>query len=85
MLAQFFNEGIAEWTRAVMSVGLHLRRFARNFPAPMKAGQVPLAEVLRTREWLQKVEVTLIGVEENWLPGWSTGAMSLVGEVASKE
>ena len=31
MLAQFFNEDIADWSRAVMARGMHLRRYAPSF------------------------------------------------------
>lgn len=50
ILAQFFNEDITEWTRVVMSVGMHLRRFAVIFPVPKSAGQVSLPELLLIRE-----------------------------------
>ena len=39
---------------------------------------------MRTREWLTKAEVTMTGVEENWLAGGLTGALNL-GREAGKE
>ena len=45
MLAQFFNEDVADWTRAVMSLGMQLRRYVANFPTPQEAGQVPATGV----------------------------------------
>ena len=63
MLAQYFKEDIADWSRAAMVRDMHLRRYAPSFPA----GQVPLPGFPRTREWLTKAEVTMTGVEENWL------------------
>lgn len=63
--AQVFIEDIAEWTRAVISVGMHLRRFAANFPIPKEMGAVPLPGFSRTREWLHKAELKLIGVNED--------------------
>ena len=69
MLAQFFNEDIADWSRAVMARGIHLRRYAPIFPTPAEAGQVPLPGFPRTREWLTKAGVTMTGVEENWIAG----------------
>ena len=66
MLAQFFNEDIADWSRAVMARGMHLQRYALSFPTPVEAGQVPLPGFPRTREWLTKAEVKKTGVEENW-------------------
>ena len=65
MLAQFFNEDIADWSRAVMARGMHLRRYAPSFPTPVEAGQVPLPGFPRTWEWLTKAEVTMPGVEKN--------------------
>ena len=69
MLAHVFNEDIVELKTVLMSVGMHRRRFAANFSSPKEAGQVPLPEFPRTREWLQNDEVTLTGVGENWLAG----------------
>lgn len=54
ILVQFFTEDIAD----------DVNRDA-NFPTAKTAEQVPLQEFLRTREWLQKAEVTLAGVGEN--------------------
>ena len=34
MLAQFFNEDIADWSRALMAQGMHLRQYAPSFPTP---------------------------------------------------
>ena len=65
MLAQVFNENIADWSRAVMARGMHLRRYAPSFPTPVEAGQVPLPGFPRTWEWLTKAEVTMPGVEKN--------------------
>ena len=45
MLAQFFNEDVADWTRAVMSLGIRLRRYVANFPILQEAGQVPTTGV----------------------------------------
>lgn len=84
MLAQFFNKHTAEWTRAVMSVGMHLRWSAVNFPTPKEAGQVPFPEFQRTREWLHKVEVTLTGMDDGSLTERLTGAMRLRGDEAGK-
>lgn len=50
MLAQFFNEDVADWMRAVMSLGMRLRRFLANFPTPQVAGHVSATGILRTRE-----------------------------------
>ena len=75
MLAQFFNEDIAEWSRAVMARGMHLQRYALSFPTPVEAGQVPLPGFPRTREWLTKAEVKKTG--ENWLAGRLTGALNI--------
>lgn len=72
-------------TTVVMSLGMHLRRFAVNFPIPNKAGRVLLPVFPRTRELIQKAEVTLTGADENWLGERLTGAMSLVSEGAGKE
>ena len=85
MLAQFFNEDIADWSRAVMARGMHLRRYAPSLPTPVEARQVPLPRFPRTREWLTKAEVTMTGVEENWLEGRLTGALNLGREEAWKE
>ena len=85
MLAQFFNEDVADWSRAVMAQGMLLRRYAPNFPTPVEAGQVPLPGFARTREWLTKAEVTMNGVEENWLAGRIAGALNLGKEEAGKE
>ena len=65
MLAQFFNEDIVDWSKAVMARGMHLRRYSPNFPTPAEVGQVPLPEFPRTREGLTKAEVTMSGVEDN--------------------
>jgi len=51
----------------------------------LKEGQIPLPEFSRTREWLQTAEVTLTGVNENWLAGRLMGVMSIVGEEVGKE
>lgn len=45
--------------------GMHLRRFAANFSTPKGAGQAPLPEMLRAREWLQKTGLTMTSVDEN--------------------
>ena len=84
MLEQVFNEDIAEWSRAVMARGMHIRRYAPSFPTPAEAGQVPLPGFPRTREWLTKAEVTMTGVE-NWLAGRLTGALNFGREEAGKE
>ena len=44
MLAQFFNEDVADWTRAVMSLGMRLRRYVAKFPTSQEAGKVPATE-----------------------------------------
>lgn len=67
-----------------MPVGMYLRQFAANFSTSKEADQVPLAEFPRTREWLHKTEVMLTDVDEHWLVGWSTGAMSFDREDAGK-
>ena len=68
-----------------MAQGMLLRRYMPNFPTPAEAGQVPLPGFPRTREWLTKVEVTMTGVEENWLAGRLAGALNLGREEAGKE
>ena len=68
-----------------MALGMHLRRFATNFPTPLEAGQVPLPGFPQTRDWLTKAEVTMTGVDENWLAGRQTGALNLGEEEAGKE
>lgn len=68
-----------------MSVSMYLQWFAANFSTPKKAREASLPEFPRTREWLQKAEVTLSGVDENGLVGRLTGAMRLVGDETGKE
>ena len=85
MLAQFFNEDVADWSRAVMEQSMFLRRYVSNFPTPAEAGPVPLPGFLRTREWLTKAEVTMTGVEENWLAARLAGTLNFRGEEAGKE
>ena len=85
MLVQLFNEDIAELWRALIALGIHLRRFAANFPTPMKTRQVPLSGFLLTREWLTKAEVTMTGVDEKWIARLLTGALNLGREEAGKE
>ena len=56
-----------------------------EFPHPCggRTGSAP--GFPRTREWLTKAEVTMTGVEENWLTGRLTGALNLGKEEAGKE
>ena len=54
MLAQFFNEDIAELSRAGMSLGMHVRRFAANFPHPEVGGTCPASGVSADTRWVTK-------------------------------
>ena len=46
---------------------------------------MPLPGFPRTREWLTKAEITMTGVEENWLAGRLAEALNLGREEAGKE
>lgn len=89
MLAQFFNEDIEEWSKAVVAEGMHLRRYAPSFPCPVEGRQVPVPGFPWTREWLTTAEVIMTSargeVDENWLPGRLTGALNLGGEEVGKD
>ena len=56
-----------------------------EFSHPGGGGTGPVPRVSRTREWLTNAEVTMTGVEENWLAGRLTGALNLGREEAGKE
>ena len=47
--------------------------------------QVPLTGFPQTRECLTKAEVTMTGVDENWLAGQLAGVLNLGEEEAGKE
>lgn len=81
----FFNEDFADWSRAVMPIGIRPRRYAVIFPTPRESGQDPLPRFPRTIEWLHKAEVAMIGVDEGWLAGRMTGAIISGGEDEGKE
>lgn len=56
ILAQFFNEDVAEWARAVLSVCTRLRQYVANVSTSQETGH--------------KAEVPMTGVDEGGLAGW---------------